>query len=593
MNAVIRAILVPFRHLSILLNLHTYVDEEERRQLLRAIVIGSVVWAFVFVLTWSIHWLFEVVLRWSAQSYSPFSIPVMIYAPLLLGGLIVALLTRYGVTVIRYQDRDGELKEITDVEGDGLERAIALYYTSEPSLRHAVLGREGVEVRWSLPTLTLAARKSAAMLATLGLGGSGGLAAGVALVGESIAAGLFKPRAKLPTDTSKWWTRLLIWWRSTDPDDLETAQLNGIAAAMATLLGAPIAAAFFATEIMYRRRLVIDKLVYALVASLTAYVLTRFVSGSQVAILHADFVRYPPFTLMYYIAVIVTAVAISMLAIYFTRLRISIRSAFRTYCPTPFHRHLAGAAITGTIALLATSMTGFGLDIVLGPGESVINMALTDHLPLQIALIALVAKLFATLATIGSGGSAGLLMPSIFFGSAISLMIATLFGYTPMLLVIPAITASMVSLVNVPLAAMLLTVELFGAPYLVPCMVTLVVALLFAHDNTIYRTQREWNESREILPGYSIRRITIPRVWAGRTLRDLNIRARYDVNVIGMIEPTDDGNKIFPKVDVELPLKVGKILIVLGEDAQISALEARLQEEALIESGVIEGEKKQ
>ena len=574
---------MPLRHLSILLDLHTYVDQEERRQLLRAIAIGVVVWAFVFILTGAVQWLFETVLSWSLQGFSPFSIPIMIFLPLLLGAIIVALLAHYGATIIRYRDNDGTLRTLTDIEGDGLERAIALYYTSEPSLRRAILGREGVEARWILPTFTLAIRKSIAMLATLGAGGSGGLAAGIALVGESIAAGLFKPRIKLPADESKWWMRFLLWWRSTDPDDLETAQLNGIAAAISTLFGAPIAAAFFATEIMHRRRLVIEKLVYALVSSLTAYVLSRFVSGNQVAILHADFVRFPPFTLKYYVSLVVAAIAISLFAVYFTRLRFSIRTAFRTYCSTPLQRHLVGAVVTGTIALLATSVTGFGLDIVLGPGESIINMALINELPLQIALIALIAKLFATLATISSGGSAGLLMPSIFFGAAISLMISRPFGYTPMLLVIPSITASMVSLINVPLSAMLLTVELFGAPYLVPCMVTLVVALIFAHDTTIYRTQREWKESREILPGYSIRRIVIPRSWAGRTLRDLNLRARFGVNVIGMIEPTEYGNKIYPQVEVERPLRVGKILIVLGEDAQINALEERIHDEVMIE----------
>ncbi|MCB0026852.1 MAG: chloride channel protein, partial [Anaerolineales bacterium] len=60
------------------------------------------------------------------------------------------------------------------------------------------------------------------------------------------------------------------------------------------------------------------------------------------------------------------------------------------------------------------------LALVLGPGETVIHDALTNQLAAGVALVVLVAKLFATLATIGSGGSAGLLVPSLFFGSMIA-----------------------------------------------------------------------------------------------------------------------------------------------------------------------------
>lgn len=583
LRSVVDAFLTPIRHLAFLRNFHNYLDREERRQVSRALIVGSIVWVLAYFITNFIPWLFHALIDWSANHLTLFSFPVFIFIPLIIGALGVAALAKYGSHTIRYRDRDGRSRELVDVEGDGLERAIALFYTSEPSLEQALLGKEGVDARWELPTLSLTLRKMLAMVATLGTGGSGGMGAGVALIGESTAAGLFKPRRLLAGESDTRWGQLKQWWRSTDPDDLETAQLCGIAAGLSTLLGAPLAAAFFAVEIMYRRRPMIEKLVYALIASLTAFFLNRFVAGGSREVLDTDVLLLPPYSWKYYFSVVIMAVCVSIMATYFTRLRESVDAFFYRNVPNVWWRHLLGATGTGAIALLAIMITGWGPELVLGPGDAVINEALNGTLTIWIALVALIAKMFATLSTIGSGGSAGLLFPAIFFGMTIAIIIAKLFHFQASLLVIPSITASVVSLVNVPLTATLLTVELFGSSYLLPTLVSLVVALLFTYETSIYRTQREWDESREILPGYSVRRIAVPRAWAGRTLIELNLRARFDVNVIGMVE-TEQGNRILPKAPINRPMKVGELLIVLGENEKIDLLQERLQDAQLAES---------
>ena len=54
-----------------------------------------------------------------------------------------------------------------------------------------------MDVRWQLPTFSLATRKFLATLITLGSGGSGGLEGSVTLIGESVAAGLLGRDTKL------------------------------------------------------------------------------------------------------------------------------------------------------------------------------------------------------------------------------------------------------------------------------------------------------------------------------------------------------------------------------------------------------------
>lgn len=564
-----------------------YFDEQEQRLVVRAVVIGIVVWAFVFALRASVHWLFEEVIHLVEASPSL----LFIFIPLILGAVVVAWMAKNTASVVHYRDNDGHVHSLLDIEGDGLERAIALYYAAEPTLEQALTGQEGVDVRWQLPTMTLAIRKFLASLATLGSGGSGGLEASVTLMGESIAAALLKPRRLYRRAQMRVlvFNRLWRWWESTDPDDLQTAQLCGIAAAVSTLLGAPFTAGFFATEVMYRRRPIIEKLVYALISSLVAFFMTRLTGGST-TLFHIEGLFVPPRDGAYYLIIMLVAIVISFVSIYFARLRAWIDNLFHHRIPNIWRRHLLGAVLTGSIALVVAwfttsrEMSDLGLELVLGTGEAAIDAALAGELTIAVALIALVTKLLATLITVGSGASAGLLIPSIFFGTMVAAAFSQLFGYTEaMVLVVPAITASLVSIVNVPLAAILFSVEAFSSQYMIPSLITLIVAAIFAHDHTIYRTQRQTYDRRQILPGYSVRRVRVPRAWAGQNLVELNVRRRFDITVIGLIEQNQDEGRPVQNMSfnppVTRPLERGDTLIVLGKDENLAAFDAAARQE--------------
>ena len=336
-------------------NLPDYFDEEERRLVVRSIVIGVVVWAIVYALRTAVHWTFHQTLHWLEHSPSP----LFTFIPLLGAALFVAAISQYRASIVHYRDDDGGVHELIDVEGDGLERAISLYYASEPSIEQVLQGQEGLDVRWQLPTFSLVWRKFVATLATLGSGGSGGLEASVALIGESVAAGLFKPRKALAHAEKRvsLLRRLTNWWAATHPDDLQTAQLSGIAAAVSTLLGAPFAAAFFAAEVMYRQRPLIEKLVYSLISSLVAYFLTNIFSGGHPAMFEVETLYVPPGDVRYFLILMLMGTAVALVSIYFSRLRVRIESAFHRRLPNIWQRHLIGAAITGLIAVAVAIVT--------------------------------------------------------------------------------------------------------------------------------------------------------------------------------------------------------------------------------------------
>ncbi len=583
-GAILNSLVNAIKRLNFVKRLPESFDQEERRLVIQAVVIGIVVWAAVFSLKSLVHWLFETTLHWLEGVNLLF-----VFVPLLLGALLTAVIIQYKATTIYYRDSEGHIHQLVDAEGDGLERAIALYYTSEPTFEQALTGQEGVEVRWQMPTLTLAVRKFLATLTTIGSGGSGGLEASVTLIGESLSAGLFKPR-RIVAEADKHVGlvgRFWNWWQTGDPDDLQTAQLGGIAAAVSVLLGAPFAAAFFATEVMYRNRPIIEKLVYSLISSLVAFFLNEIFTGGSSAIFDVESLFVPPTNLGYYGVLVLVATVISLVSVLFGRLRTFFEQAFHTRQPIPWRRHLLGAACTAVVAIIVTysaeyfELTEHGLELVLGPGEEAIHMALAGELTMIVALIALLAKMVATLTTIGSGGSAGLLVPSLFFGTMVASAFAHLFGYEPQMLIVPAMTATLVAIVNVPLAAILFAVEVFGSVYMVPALIMLIVTSILAHDRTIYRPQREYYARRQILPGASVRRIPIPAKWAGQTLIDLDFRKRFNLNVIGLVEKeAEDG---LPHVRLgsaaTVVLEAGDILVVLGRDEHLDALETAVKEE--------------
>ncbi len=582
MKSIGQALLDAIKHLNIVRNLPKYFDEEEQRLAVQSVIIGVVVWAFVFSLKTAVHWLFETVLHALEGGPSPW----LLFIPLFIGASIVVWLARLRPSTLYYRDKDGHVHELNDIEGDGLERAISLYYTSEPSFEQALTGQEGVEVRWELPTFSLAIRKFLATLATLGSGGSGGLEASVTLIGESVATGLFKPRqepepGKPLTLSGRFWR----WWQPDKTDHLQTAQLSGIAAAVAVLLGTPFAAAFFASEVMYRYRPVIEKLVYSLIAALVAFFLTDLVTEGHPGPFETDLLFVPPSTWRYFGVLLLLGICVSLVSQYFRRLRISFEHGFHDRQPEIWRRHLIGAFVTGAIAIFVHYITQYfeltdhGLELVLGPGESVVNMAFAGELTVAVALIALVAKMVATLATVTSGGSAGLLVPTLFFGTMVASALANVFNYEPMVLIVPAMVASLVSIANVPMAAILFAVEAFGSVYMVPALFMMVIGTILAHEQTIYRTQRDTYESRQILPGVSVRRLSIPASWANQTLIDIDFRREFDLNVIGLVEQHSENGRPRMRLGTasSTTLEEGDTLVVLGRDEKLAELEAFLE----------------
>jgi CIC family chloride channel protein len=558
------------------------LGREQRTLVIQAVVIGIVVWIAIFALKESVHWLFHQVLHWIEHAPTPW----VLFIPLAIGALIVGLIAQFRSEVINFRDEEGEIEPLNLVEGDGIERAIALYFAADPTVRKASpVDQTGLEARWSKSTMAIAMRKFVATLVTLGSGGSGGLEASSALIGENLGAWFYKLRSnKAQSQIGIWPTTMVEPWDAPNPDALQVAQLSGIAAAVTVLLGAPLAAAFFASEIMYRNRPLLEKLFYSLIAALTAQTLSSFIAGDRPMMFGVADPSHPPFgDMRYWAGLALMGVVIAFVGQLYRILSVQSHAWFQEGIKNRFVRLVVGFGITGLIALAvyyltrSFGITDRGLELVLGSGESMVIAAFAGQVTLAMALIGLVAKMLATLSTIKSGGSAGLLVPSMFLGTMIAVAFAQFLRYEPMIFIAPALAGSLIAIVNTPFAALIFVLEEFGAEYVLPALGILIITGLLSNPKTIYRAQRVAQDSIEILPGYDIQQIAVPAAWAGKTLDDLNLHEQFEVQVVGLLDFSagDEQPKVLfgSELDASTTLVAGGTILVYGEEVELDALE--------------------
>ena len=78
----------------------------------------------------------------------------------------------------------------------------------------------------------------------------------------------------------------------------------------------------------------------------------------------------------------------------------------------------------------------------------------------------------------------------------------------------------------------------------------------------------------ELDPDYSIVEIVTPNSWVGKTLVELNLRARFEITVLAI--KTGKSINVTPAPDEEL--KAGSILVVIGQNSHISNIASENEE---------------
>ncbi len=179
----------------------------------------------------------------------------------------------------------------------------------------------------------------------------------------------------------------------------------GAAAGIAATFNAPVAGALFAVEVILGD-FGVPQFSPIVISSVVATVVSHHFLGDEPVFAIPDYAMSNPLELLAYA---VLGLVAAMLAVAFQRLLIASEDRLGAIKqPLPL-KAAVGGLFVGCVALAFPN--------VLGVGYETIDSALRGELAIGMLVTLLVLKLVCTCVTLGSGGSGGILAPSLFLGA--------------------------------------------------------------------------------------------------------------------------------------------------------------------------------
>ena len=261
-------------------------------------------------------------------------------------------------------------------------------------------------------------------------------------------------------------------------DSRRIFELCGMAALFSALFGTPLTAAIFVLEIIEVGRLNYRALLPCIASAVTAQLTARA--------LGAPLDRFPlaaglqAITPLSVVQAAGLGVACALTAILFcVAMHIASRS-LRRLIPNNYLRVLAGGAAVIVLTLL------LGTRDYNGGGMGVIENALSGYaFPAAFLL-----KIVMTAITLGSGYKGGEIVPSFFVGATMGCAAASLLGFSPAVGAAVGMVGVFCGVTNAPVAAIMLSVELFGREYLPLFGVAAAVSFMLSGHFSLYHAQR-------------------------------------------------------------------------------------------------------
>ncbi len=318
-----------------------------------------------------------------------------------------------------------------------------------PEVMEAVALRAGV-IRPRLVVI-----KSLASAISIGTGGSVGREGPIVQIGSALGSTIGQ-------------------WFRVSGRRLRTLVGCGAAAGIAATFNAPIAGALFAVEVILAD-FAVARFSPIVISSVIATVVSRHFLGNHPAFEVPTYRLVSPWELPIYLILGLLAALVSLAFIWGLYKTEDLFDASRI---PGWLAAAAGGLLVGAI--------GFAHPEVLGVGYEAITDMLQGRLAVELLAALVVLKLLATCLTIGSGGSGGILAPSLFLGATVGGMI----GFAAHAL-LPAATASpgayalvgmgavVAGTTHAPLTAILIIFELTSDySLIVPLMMCCIISTL-------------------------------------------------------------------------------------------------------------------
>jgi len=339
-----------------------------------------------------------------------------------------------------------------EAEGHGTDAAIDSYHN------------KGGFVRGRIPFI-----KTIASAVTITTGGSGGREGPIAQIGAGFGSYL-ATRLKL-SDRQR---RIML--------------AAGIGAGVGAIFRAPLAAALFAAEVLYREpEFEAEVIIPAGISSIVAYCLFCLVFGWGSLFQAPDFVFRNPIELGPYIVLAFVLVGGGILYVK------SFYGVHRFFSKLNVPNHLKpaiGGLCTGAIGCFFMKET-----LAFGYGSA--QMALDNELPTLFLVGLAFGKIFTTSFSIGSGGSGGVFGPSVVIGGAFGGAVGRIFHSImpgvvtePGAFVVVGMAGFFAGVSNAPISTVIFVSEMTNSYHLLlPSLLVCSLAYLLTKKWTIYEKQ--------------------------------------------------------------------------------------------------------
>ena len=365
-----------------------------------------------------------------------------------------------------------------DAEGHGTEKVIEAIHKSSGKIKPAVV-----------PV------KLVATIVTLALGGS---------------AGKEGPCAQIGAGLSSMFADLLRF----DDHDRKKLVICGISAGFAAVFGTPIAGSIFGVEVLFVGAILYEVLLPSFVAGIISYQVSSAMGVKYFR--HAiDFV--PVFSESFFLKVALAGIFFGMCSIFLIEsLKVGERLSNKIKLWNPLKGIIGGVVLVVLTFVFSKRYLGLGLETI----ESCLG---GEQAPWYSFLV----KPVFTSITLSFGGSGGIVTPIFFVGATAGALFATILGLNVATFSAIGLTSLLAGAANTPIAASIMSVELFGpavAPY---ATIACVICFLMTGHRSVYPSQ--------VL---SVKKSPSIQVELGEEIE--NIRAGYKLKETGVIRRVVD-----------------------------------------------------
>jgi len=264
--------------------------------------------------------------------------------------------------------------------------------------------------------------------------------------------------------------------------DMRKIVVCGMGASFGAIFTAPLAGGVFGAEVLYRDDVEYNSLFISFISSITAYFVYAIVLGQESLFtfpIPEGYIFEPERDILLFVFV---GILVGLLSLIYIKTLYGYEELNEEYDVPDYFKTTVGGALTGFTAYLISPL-------ILGTGISLVErISVAGSLPITLLVALLVGKILATSFTIGSGGSGGVVAPSLTIGAIFGGIVSDVINYPFPLAVITACAVGVLgSAAHIPLTTTVLAAELFGLELIKPASIVSLTGAWVARSDTLYR----------------------------------------------------------------------------------------------------------